>query len=509
MALTVNTNIASLTAQRNLTGSQNDLSTSLQRLSSGLRINSAKDDAAGLSISARFEAQIRGLNQGVRNANDGISLSQTAEGALGEVTNNLQRIRELAVQSANATNSSDDRATLQAEVAQLVSEIDRVATQTTFNNIKLLDGTFVGKTFQVGANGGETINITSIVNAQSTVLGANTLTSDGAGSGDTFLGSAFGTGATNASTSTSVTVSTASGGASGAVAVTAKDSARDIADAINANNASTGIGVTATATNVAYISNFFGGNVSFDLSSRTNDAVASGTAEVSIGATAVTSGDLSGLVTAINNAYASTGIKAEQVVMTSDGGAGLKLTSSTGHDIAIGNFVSTAATETVNVGKDLAETAGTSITLDGDAANNNDFAIISGELELASSKGAITVTDNGNFFSTLTSTASTVASIDISTASGGTSALNVIDAALDVINAGRGDLGAYQNRFESVVASQQVAAENLQASKSRIEDADFAAETAALTKAQILQQSGIAMLAQANAIPQNVLALLQ
>ena len=484
------------------------LSTSLERLSSGLRINSARDDAAGLSISSRFEAQIRGLNQGVRNANDGISLSQTAEGALGEVTSNLQRIRELAVQSANATYSSDDRATLQSEVSQLVAEIDRVATQTSFNNIKLLDGSFVGQTFQVGANNGETIEISSIVDAQSTVLGSNTLTTNGAGAGDTFRGAAFGTGATNAGAGGVVTVTTASGGASGNITTIAKDSAKDVADLINTNNSSTGIGVTATASNVAYISNVAGGNVTLDLSSRTNDAVATGTAEVSIGSTAVTSGDFSALVTAINNSYASTGIKAEQVTM-SDGGAGLKLTSSTGHDIAIGNFTHDGGTKTVNVGKDLAETAGTSITLDGNAANNNDFTIVSGAVELSSSKGAITVTDAGNYFSTLTSTASTISAIDISTASGGTSALAAIDAALDTINAGRGDIGAYQNRFESVVASQQVAAENLAASKSRIEDADFAAETAQLTKAQILQQSGIAMLAQANALPQNVLALLQ
>ena len=181
MALTVNTNIASLTAQRNLSGSQNMLSTSLERLSSGLRINSAKDDAAGLSISSRFEAQIRGLNQGVRNANDGISLAQTAEGALSEVTGNLQRIRELAVQSANATNSSADRATLQAEVTALVSEIDRVASQTTFNNISLLDGSFNGQSFQVGANSGETVVVSSIVNARSAALGGNSLTLDGTG----------------------------------------------------------------------------------------------------------------------------------------------------------------------------------------------------------------------------------------------------------------------------------------------------------------------------------------
>lgn len=162
MAQVINTNIASLTAQRNLNSSQSSLNTSLQRLSSGLRINSAKDDAAGLAISERFTSQIRGLNQAARNANDGISLAQTAEGALGEVTNNLQRIRELAVQSSNATNSADDRAALQTEVTQLMAEINRVADQTQFNGVKLLDGSFTAQTFQVGANAGETIDIAAI-----------------------------------------------------------------------------------------------------------------------------------------------------------------------------------------------------------------------------------------------------------------------------------------------------------------------------------------------------------
>ena len=171
MALTVNTNVASLTSQRNLGGSQDMLKTSLERLSTGLRINSAKDDAAGLAISERFSAQIKGLNQGVRNANDGISLAQTAEGALGEVTNNLQRIRELAVQASNTTNTATDRAALQNEVTALVAEIDRVATQTTFNGTKLLNGGFRGAVFQIGANAGDSITIDSIANSTASSLG--------------------------------------------------------------------------------------------------------------------------------------------------------------------------------------------------------------------------------------------------------------------------------------------------------------------------------------------------
>jgi flagellin len=270
----INTNMLSLNAQRNLSTSQTSLATALQRLSSGLRINSAKDDAAGLAISERFTAQIRGLNQAVRNANDGISLAQTAEGALAEVTNNLQRIRELAVQSANATNSASDRASLQAEVDQLIEEIDRVAGQTSFNGTALLDGSFTSAVFQVGANEGETITVAVVVDATTATLGV------------------------------------------------------DVADI--------------------------------------------------------------------------------------------------------------ATDET---------TAGAAITL--------------------------------------------------------------VDAALDDINAARADFGAIQNRFESVITNLSTAAENLTASRSRIRDADFAAETAALTRSQILQQAGVAILAQANAAPQLVLGLLR
>ncbi|MHB8913183.1 MAG: flagellin N-terminal helical domain-containing protein, partial [Lysobacter sp.] len=173
MALAINTNVMSLNAQRNLSSSGAELATSLQRLSSGMRINSAKDDAAGLAISQRFTTQIRGMDQAARNANDGISLSQTAEGAMGEIGNNLQRIRELAVQSRNATNSASDRAALNSEAQQLKAEIDRVAKDTSFNGTRLLDGSFTNQAFQVGANQGETISVASIVNASSAALGTS------------------------------------------------------------------------------------------------------------------------------------------------------------------------------------------------------------------------------------------------------------------------------------------------------------------------------------------------
>ena len=508
MALTVNTNIASLTAQRNLTGSQNMLSTSLERLSSGLRINSAKDDAAGLSISARFESQIRGLNQGIRNANDGISLAQTAEGALSEVTGNLQRIRELAVQSANATNSSADRATLQAEVAALVSEIDRVATQTKFNNISLLDGSFSGQSFQVGANSGETVSVASIVNAQSAALGANTFAFGGTDIDAVEIGSVTDTVPDNGIASQSFTVSSVSGGASGTITLAGDEAASEIASLINTQTAAAGNGVTAAASNTAYLSGLDGGTVSFTLG---NDDLADSGGTAAISAT-VTATDYSALVSNINANYDSTGILAEAVVMD-DGGAGIKLTQSTGMDISILTFDNTGADDPeMDISKDTGAAADAVVgesAADASAADNS--IRIYGEVNLTSSQGIISTTASAGTLldSADANTASTLNSLSVASVSGASAALATIDAALDTVNSGRGALGAVQNRFESVVASQQVASENLSASKSRIEDADFAAETAQLTKAQILQQSGIAMLAQANSLPQNVLALLQ
>jgi flagellin len=384
MALTINTNIASLTAQRNLTGSQSDLSTSLERLSSGLRINSAKDDAAGLAISERFTAQIRGLNQGVRNANDGVSLAQTAEGALKEVTNNLQRIRELAVQSSNATNTASDRTSLQTEVSQLLNEIQRVATKTNFNGVSLLDGTFTGAVFQVGANAGDNITFSSIGNVQTAALGSYTQNTAGG---------------------LSIAASTLTGFAT---AISAAD-------------------VTINGTDIGAI------------------------------AAASSAADRAGqLVSAINAISATTGVGAA-------------------YDSATGQ-----------------------LTLNSEAA-----VVVAG----AANDATIAGYANGTI-STLT-TASGIDTLSVANYAGAQTAINLIDSALTAVNTQRANLGAIQSRFESVVSNQQTAAENLSASRSRILDADFASETAQLTKSQILQQSGIAMLAQANAIPQNVLALLQ
>jgi len=382
MALTINTNVASLNAQRNLNSSSMNLATSLQRLSSGLRINSAKDDAAGLAISERMTTQIRGMNVAMRNANDGVSLAQTAEGSLDSVSSALQRIRELSVQSANATNSSSDRAALDAEAQQLKDEIDRVATQTNFNGVKLLDGTFTNKTFQVGANGGETIDVSAIVNAQSSALG----------------------------TTTSAAVTTAA--TTTFTAITAGDITIEDAGSVAINVGAVGVDTSATER----------------------------------------AGSLRDAINAVSD---QTGVYA-----TNDTATTITLTSA--HDV-VTTIAGTATAATTGI------TAGTTA-----AATTTGFS-----------------------------------ALDLNTASGSVLAIASMDAALTAVNTARADLGAIQTRFESVVDNLAINSENTSAARGRIRDADFAAETASLTKNQILQQAGTAMLAQANSIPQNVLSLLR
>jgi flagellin len=379
MAQVINTNIASLNAQNKLNASQSALQTSLSRLSSGLRINSAKDDAAGLAISTRFTAQINGLNQAARNASDGISLAQTAEGALEGITNNLQRIRVLAVQARNATNSLTDRQSLDAEAKALKAEIDRVATTTSFNGVKLLDGSFTNQTFQVGANVGETITIANLVNAQSAALGTSTVAQVTGAAASAFT----------AITAGDLTINTVSVGAI----------------ALDGNAANRAASIAAAVNSV--------------------------------------SGTTSVYATVLNSTQVT-------------------LTSSSGNPIVVG-LAGTATTATTGF------TAGSTA-----AASQTGFA-----------------------------------ALDISSVAGADTAIVGMDAALTAVNSARASMGALQNRFQSVVETLQTVSENLTASRSRILDADFAAETANLTRAQILQQAGTAMLAQANAIPNNVLTLLR
>jgi flagellin len=758
MPQVINTNIFSLNAQRNLNNSQNSLATSLERLSSGLRINSAKDDAAGLAISNRFTTQVRGLNQAIRNANDGVSLAQTAEGALGETNNILQRVRELAIQSANATNSASDRGSLQQEVNQLKQELDRIANTTNFNSQNLLDGSLNNALFQVGSEANETISV-SIGDARSTALGANTLSTSNATNGleaatgstrvvtdgaevgaaqpadDNFAamtngltgevltvqdadGSTVGsvtvaadaevsTVATaldaidgvNASANNQVTLSNyaeagdntvifsiASGATSEALTLTNNSGATDavvfteLRDAINnnanlaaagvfaafddagtslviANNTGDDLGVTldtiaggaggATTLDVAGLDgvavSLDGDNAAADTtrsSGQLNVLLASGytvesdsatqlfnvaggtsatvveanlgatsaidgvnnvanqgnataaqtltvvgqagsdTVDISANATAgaiatavnsvsastgveasaittatlsglsadgtvsfslygtnstaasvgatVTQGDLSALVTAINNETGQTGISAAL------GGSGnsIDLTHADGRDIVIEGFGHSAATAASasdldgnEASIDFAGAAGTATKLADGGVNNglSDSATVGGVVTFTSASsfnvtttattesagGNASLFDNAVAGASNTSTLSQVNQVDISTVAGATDALGVIDGAITQVDELRSSLGAVQNRFESTMSRLSVTSENLSAARSRILDADFAAETAALTRAQILQQASISILSQANAQPQLALSLLQ
>jgi len=387
MPQVINTNVMSLNAQRNLSTSGGALATALQRLSSGLRINSAKDDAAGLAIAERFTTQIRGLNQAARNANDGISLAQTGEGALAEITNNLQRIRELAVQAANSTNSASDREALNQEVEQRLAEIERVASQTSFNGQKILDGSFGTAAFQVGANAGETINIGLNTSMKKDAIGQVAVTT-------------------------------------GTVDVTDPDNDPTTDDAVSAD------------------------------------------APLSI-------------------------IDDDFTIAVGDGDA----VQLTGDYESVQDLV-----DAIN-----SKVAGASAWIDSD----NHVVIASSEdLTIATANDAATLLA-GVATTTVAADTDFLTAVSVETAGDANETIMRVDSALTSVSSLRSTLGAIQNRFESTITNLTTAAENLTASRSRIQDADFAQETAALTRAQILQQAGTAILAQANAVPQNVLSLLR
>jgi flagellin len=472
MASTINTNINTLTAQRNLSLSQASLTTSMQRLSSGLRINSAKDDAAGLAIADRFTSQIRGLTQAGRNANDGISLAQTAEGALGSIATNLQRMRELSVQSANATNSSSDRSALQLEVAQLAAEIDRVSTQTQFNGINLLDGSFTNKVFQVGANAGQTINIASVANARGSALGQ-------------FQGFSLASATIGTASNTATAETVAIGGTTYALGTIAVD-AKAIAGGINNANIS-GMSASANAAVVAAVAagaSTAGGTATLALNGIT----------INLTATTNASSNRANAVSAINAQSAATGVTAIE------DSSGVKLTSLDGRNIDLGTVAAgtaTLAAANTDFGLAAAGVTGGTINVTYSAPSG-----ISGAVDFLNA--GMTVTDQ-----TIAASGTAITAINISDVAGANAALPALDAALSTISTARANLGAIQNRFSSTIENLATTTENLSASRSRIEDADFAQETANLSRSQILQQAGTAMVAQANQLPQGVLALLR
>jgi len=508
MGLSINTNVMSLNAQRNLGSTQNSLSTSMERLSSGLRINSAKDDAAGLAISDRMTSQIRGLNQAVRNANDGISLAQTAEGALQESTNILQRMRELAVQSANDTNSATDRQSLQAEVDQLKQELDRIAETTTFNGKNLLDGTMETAQFQVGAEAGETISF-GIGSAKTTVLGTEQLTSDNTTADSMEAAATFASAdASNMATSLINNFETQTLTISGISEETIDHlssgaSADEIAEAVNAVADKTG--VYADANTKALLSDLStDGQVSFALMGTNSEAV-------TISAT-VTTDNLENLATAINKQAGNTGVTAT----LSDDKKSLVLEQSDGADIRIADFENSgdaAGTMGITGFENADGTGGTMVALSSTA----DSAIVGGEITFDSSQ-AFRVTSSvaaagGSLFDSAGGVANAseleaVNEIDITTVEGAGDAIDIVDGALMQIDNLRGDLGAVQNRFESTISNLSNVSENLSAARSRILDADIAQETSNMTKQNILQQAGVSILAQANQAPQLALSLL-
>jgi flagellin len=512
MAQVINTNTLSLNAQRNLATSGNQLATALQRLSSGLRINSAKDDAAGLAISNRFTTQINGLNVASRNANDGISLAQTAESALGELTNNLQRIRELAVQAANASNSSSDRAALDQEVQQRLAEVDRIATQTAFNGQKVLDGTFGNATFQVGANVGETISVGLSTSVRTVSIGK---TADYIGttaySSASNVGQQGGSAGTAALAAGDLTIALGNGqavavGASanyvGGHAQQGSTSAYAKASAINAAGVS---GLTAMADTTLQVDfDTITGGAGTDTYSLTINGQA-------IYTTSAATIDGTSWATAVNANSSATGVTA-----TFDSAAGrVTLQAVDGRDIRVQQALGATAGANEglnNTGQGTNNTVNAALAFNTAAGANIDV-LAKGSIRMTAAEaiviGGNTPANAGMTAGSLALGASALNSASVTTVANANTAITRVDAALSAVSSLRSTFGAVQNRFESTIANLTAVSENLSASRSRIMDADFASETANLTRAQILQQAGTAILAQANSVPQNVLSLLR
>jgi len=488
MASVINTNVASLNSQRNLGSSATALSTSLQRLSSGLRINSAKDDAAGLAISDRMNSQIRGMTQAGRNANDGVSMAQTAEGALASSGDILQRIRELAVQSSNASNSASDRQALQTEVTQLGSELNRIADTTTFNGQKLLDGSMGTANFQVGADANQLISASG-ANFTTNTYGNNRVKNDQAA-----------TAATNTSVSADITVS--GGRGSKTITTTVGDSAKAVAANINKQTADTG--VTAEAKTQVNLKMTGGEAVNFELKGDNSAAVS---INFTVGGSGANSSDYASGINAINAQSAKTGITAEY----DQKNGGIKLSHASGETIQVDNK-NTAATQF-----DVAAYTSAGGTSAATAIQAGGPAVALGSVTF-DSESSFSVTDAGTGLgvgapagatTAQSSTLNSVATLDVTNFDNAQLAIKIADAALSNVNTQRAAYGALQSRFSSAIANLSTTTENLSASKSRIVDTDFAAETASMTRGQILQQAGTAMLAQANSLPNGVMSLLR
>jgi flagellin len=455
------------------------------RLSSGKKLNSAADDAAGMAISTRMNAQVRGLNMAVKNVGDGISIVSTVESSLTEITNMLQRMRELSVQAANDINSGTDRNYLQEEINQIKSEITNLSENTEFNGIKILDGTFTDKAIQIGTNSGQTVKF-SVDSVSSSALGAFTYT------GTTKEAAAAAATVTANTNTTAEDVSVHGHTVSKDFAASAAQSGKSLAAAINVETGATGVKATAQ-TYAKLLSTAASATYSITLNGTS-------TGNFAIGSTSV--GDA---VTKINQISGTTGVTAA----ASSDGSFVTLHHAQGEDITIINDSAGTDLDVVAVGYDGKTAGSTVISLA--ATAGNDSTSVQGNVQLSSSK-TFSVTQSGTpalgYFVTGSGSLSTISNVDVKSQAAATAAISTIDGAMEKISSVRAELGALTNRLEYTVDNLTNIATNTQAAISRIVDADFAAETAKLTKAQILQQAGTAMLAQANQSKQSVLALL-
>jgi len=492
--MSIQTNVNALSAQRGLGVASNRLQDAMAKLSSGYRINKAADDAAGLAISEKMKAQVAGLNQAMRNSMDAVSLVQTAEGALGEITGMVQRMRVLAVQSASDVNTAEDRAALQTEVSALQNEITRLANATDFNGLNLLDGSFQSKTFQVGAFKDQTIDV-NISDARATALGAFKHEATGAELGATAADTTI---PASSVTGDSLVISGKDGAAT--VTVNAGDSAKDIAFAVNQDFGNTG--VKAEAVTYAKISAMTdAGAVSLNLNG--------GGTSTTINATVATTNDLTSLRDAINASSAATGVSAEMGANNSE----IILTQADGEDITIENYANNGATDdqitVTGLESDKTTTLGAARTKT--TADANDSFRVTGAVDFFSTE-AYTLSGTGNeVLATASESVNAVTSVatqSVATQNGASNAIDVIDSALEKLNGMRAELGAAQNRFETTAAALESSAENLSAANSRIRDVDVASESAELARAQVLSQAGVSVLAQANQLPQMALKLL-
>jgi flagellin len=523
MAMSINTNVVSLNAQRNLGTSQNSLSTAMQRLSSGLRVNSAKDDAAGLAIAERMNTQVRGLNVAARNANDGISLAQTAEGALGKIGDMLQRVRELAVQSANASNSDTDRIALNDEVVQLKEEIDRVATQTQFNGLNLLDGSFTAQSFQVGANQGQTIDISAIVNAQIASLGTWTSVATPAApvagaapAGNGYVAPTLATATDSAASGTYTQAASTVGTDAFQVSIDGVVVSDNLVGNATAATIDTDIAAFVAASNGAYTmaGTVAGGDLVItkadgtDLAITTSFSDAVGSTNAAVGATSDGTFGAGFVATHTGGTPAGAGTPGTFSALT---GAAFTIN---GTNIEVGVAANAAARLTDLTAAINAQTSTTGVQA---AVANGALTLTSvsgsGDINIGGTSGTVVTEQTGLTSGNNAAVAGTAqtgfATLDVSTVTGANNAMKAMDAAINSVNSARGTLGAVQSRFENAISNIQTTSENLTAARARIVDADFAQETAALSRAQILQQAGTAMVAQANQLPQQVLSLLR